>query len=207
MKKVFVLFLAILFVTTLFTGCNKNGNDNDNSVLINTTVEQFSSYQELQKYVLNLDTERYQIIGDYESYFCGTIYNLILIEKAKNESYEVFEFSDPSVRKEFESKISSDKRISYYEAYGFYYLIVISENTAEKSTATVKDILQNDENYIVITDDDNLVLIPKSICEFITSFEGNIVNFEKTAGTITKATFCITEEMQEKIQWIKNSSG
>lgn len=87
-----------------------------------------------------------------------------------------------------------------YEANGFLYLITVSENVIEKSTIAVKEILHNDENYIVISDADSLVTVPKSISEFIISYETNIVNLETSAGTITKATFCITKEMQDKIQ-------
>ena len=41
-------------------------------------------------------------------------------------------------------------------------------------------------------------MIPKNISEFVTSDDSNTVYLETTAGTITKATFCITEEMQKR---------
>ena len=197
MKKFFVLILAILLVGTMFTGCSKTANE----VSINTKTEEFHSYEALQAYAENLDTEKYQIIGDYDSTYRGiTTCYLLLIEKAKNESYEVFEFSSKSARKEFSTKVDSNKKLAYRHGGGFYFLIVITENTVQKSTITVKDILQNEENYIVISDDDTLIMIPKIISEFVTSDDSNTVYLETTAGTITKATFCITEEMQNKIQ-------
>lgn len=203
MKKFFTLFLAILFVFTLFTGCNKKENIKDeNCISINITYKDFHSPDKRQKYVEELDTSKYQIIGEY--YRNGTrspdIYGLTLIKKAANEIYEVFQFSSKEIRQEFRAKVDGNKKVSYYESDGFYYLIVISENTTEKSTITVKEILQNDENYIVIADDDSLIMVPKNISKFITSSNGNTVYLETTAGTITKATFCITEEMQKKIQ-------
>ena len=87
------------------------------------------------------------------------------------ENYEVFEFSSDKARQEFRKNIDSSKKVSYYKSPEFFYLIVVTENTAKKSTITVKDILQNDENYIVIAADDSLIMIPKNISEFITSSE------------------------------------
>ena len=49
-------------------------------------------------------------------------------------------------------------------------------------TITVKEILQNDENYIVIADDDSLIMIPKNISEFITSSNGNTVYLNGIEG-------------------------
>ena len=198
MKKFFTLILAIILVGTMFTGCSKDTNE----VSINLTTKEFYTEDSREEFIESLDTNKYLIIGKRYSthYKSRSTYDLIFIEKAKNETYDIFEFSSKDARKEFRSKLDNNQKFSYYAAGGFYYLILVNENTAKKSTVTVKDILQNEENYIVIADDDSLIMIPKNISEFITSSEKNIVNLEKTAGTITKATFCITEEMQNKIQ-------
>ena len=197
MKNFFTLILAIILLATLFTACSKD----DNSVSINITIKEFYTPEERQEYAETLDTTKYYILGEQfrTHYKSRSTYNLILMKKANNETYEVFQFSSKDTRKEFREKIDSNKKVSYYEVNGFYYLIVISENVAKKSTVTVKDILQNEENYIVIADDNSLVMIPKNISEFVNSDYSNTVYLETTAGTITKATFCITEEMQEKI--------
>lgn len=192
MKKFFVLILAILFVATMFTSCDEN------CVKINLTIKEFYTPEQRQEYADALDPTKYQIICEENRK--GDTYLLILIEKAKNETYEVFQFSSKPLRDEFREKIDSNKKVSYYEANGFLYLITVSENVIEKSTIAVKEILHNGENYIVISDADSLVTVPKSISEFIISYETNIVNLETSAGTITKATFCITKEMQDKIQ-------
>lgn len=194
MKKIFTMLLAILFTTILFTGCGKP----ENYVSINTTEIIFNTYEALEGYAKSIDTTKYMIVDNYKNEIKST-YNLILIEKAKNENYEVFQFSDKSMLKEYEQKLNSNQKISYYYAHNFYYLIVVNENTS-KNTLTVKELLQNDENYIVISEDDTLLLIPKNIAEFVISNESNILNFEKTNDTITKATFYITEEMQNNIQ-------
>lgn len=198
MKKFFVLILAILLVGMMFTGCGQE----ENEVSINTAVKEFYSEDSREEFIETLDTNKYLIIGKrYNTHFrARSTYDLILLEKAKNETYDIFEFSSKEARTEFRSKLDNNQKYSYYSSDGFYYLILINENTAKKSTITVKDILQNDENYIVIADNDSLLMVPKNISEFVTSSEGNTVYLETTAGTITKATFCITEEMQKKIQ-------
>ena len=202
MKKIFVLFLAMFLLSTMFTGCSQKEPEKEGLVSMNITIKSFHSPDKRQEYAQTLDTSKYQILAEKRTHYprSADTYDLVLIKKANNESYEIFEFSSEDLRTEFHQKIDSSKKIAYYEADGFYYLILVNENTAKKSTITVKDILQNDENYIVIADDDSLVMIPKNISEFVTSSDGNTVYLETTAGTITKATFCITEEMQEKIK-------
>lgn len=198
MKKNFVLILTIFLAGMLFTGCSKG----ENEISINTTIKAFSTVEQRQEYADTLDTTKYQIIGEQFSrhYNMRSTYDLVLIEKANNENYEVFQFSSKDTRKEFREKLDNNTKVSYYALNGFYYLIIVNENIIEKSTITVKEILQNDENYIVIANDDSLVMIPKNISEFITSYEGNILNLEREAGILTKATFLITEELQNKIQ-------
>jgi hypothetical protein len=202
MKKIFVLFLAMFLMSTMFTGCSQKGPEKEGLVSMNITIKSFHSPDKRQEYAQALDTSKYQILAEAYTHYArmSDTYDLVLIKKANNESYEIFEFSSEDLRTEFHQKIDSSKKIAYYEADGFYYLIVITENTAAKSTITIKEILQNEENYIVITDDASLVMVPKNISEFVTSSENNVVYLETIAGTITKATFCITEEMQKKIQ-------
>ena len=195
MKKLFAMLFVTLLVVTLFTGCGKPGN----YVSINTKTIRFGTYDELEEYTKNIDTSKYMILTDYESKIRSTIfYNLVLIKKAKNENYEVFQFSDESMLKEYEQRVDSTKKVYYYYINNFCYLIVVSENT-NKSPIAVKEILQNDENYIVIAEDDNLLMVPKNIAEFAISNENNILNFETTDGKVTKAIFCITKEMQDTI--------
>ena len=100
--------------------------------------------------------------------------------------------------KEYEQRVDSTKKVYYYYINNFCYLIVVSENI-NKSPIAVKEILQNDENYIVIAEDDNLLMVPKNIAEFAISNENNILNFETTDGKVTKAIFCITKVMQDTI--------
>ena len=189
MKKLFAMLFVTLLVVTLFTGCGTP----ENYVSINTKTIKFSTYDELEEYAKSIDTTKYMILADYEFEMrFNSLYYLTLIEKAKNENYEIFQFASVSMRQEF------DKKISYCNVNNFCYLIVVTENPS-KSTITVKKILQNDENYIVIAEDDSLLMVPKNISEFVISNEDDILNLEKTDGTITKATFCITQEMQNTI--------
>lgn len=199
MKKFLYLIFAMFFIVTLFVGCSE---DETNSVSVNTTIKEFHTVEKRQEYADNLDTTKYQIIGERFTthYKRSSTYDLIMIEKANNENYEVFQFSSKDTRKEFREKLDNNKKVSYYSADGFYYLIIVSENTVNKSTVVVKEILQNEESYIVIAEDDNLTMIPKNISELVTSTNNNIVNLETTAGIVTKATFCITEEMQNTIR-------
>ena len=86
----------------------------------------------------------------------------------------------------------------------FYFYVTWKEKdnatdnntSAESTTISVKEILQNnDENYIVIANDDTVTMVPKTVAEFIVSTESNLLILEKTDATIVKATFCITQEM------------
>ena len=73
-------------------------------------------------------------------------------------------------------------------------------NSQAKATISVKEILQNNENYIVIATDNTVTMVPKTMAEFVVSSESNLLILEKTDTTITKVTFCITQEILESIK-------
>lgn len=89
---------------------------------------------------------------------------------------------------------------------GVFWITWRVKDTSEKNIQTVQtsisvsEILQNNENYIVIANDDTITMIPKNTAEFVISNENNLLILEKDDSTITKATFCITKEMLESIE-------
>ena len=54
----------MFFILTLFAGCSKD----ENSVSVNTTIKEFYTVEARQEYADNLDTTKYQIIGERYTY-------------------------------------------------------------------------------------------------------------------------------------------
>ena len=69
----------------------------------------------------------------------------------------------------------------------------ISESEAVTDVYTIADIIKSEDNYIVISNDEKVIIIPQNKVTMNIS-EKEMVIAEKNGETVTKATFLITKE-------------
>lgn len=126
-----------------------------------------------------------------QKYFLKHFYReeeyLSFLERFDFENYEVFDVS-----------VEGYGADEYFVTYRTKPTIKENTNISE-STITVKEIFQSDDAYVVIANDDTVRIISKAVSKIIVSTETNIVILEKNGDTITKAIFCITQEMFESL--------
>lgn len=136
------------------------------------TVEDFEN-NEPQKYFL-------KVFGNEEEY-------LNFLEKFDFKNYEIFDVS-----------IDGYGAGKYIVTYRIKSVTEENINTSE-STIAIKEILQSDSDYVVIANDGTVTIVSKSVSKIVVSVETNVVILEKNGDTITKATFCVTQEMFESL--------
>lgn len=86
---------------------------------------------------------------------------------------------------------------------GAYYMITYRDkvkNLIQTTNIEIVEILESPISYIVVGKDGSVLVIPNEVCEFTISKTVNVLILEKDGESISKALFCITQEMMDSIE-------